>query len=98
MANWETGLKTTNPNFTGGTLPSNFIGTYGVDLIPNNNYFAINSGDAINNGVKVGSPYNGCINGAGVAPLFTRSQGPAYDIGAYQYTASFPAPKLHIVK
>jgi hypothetical protein len=83
---WETTAQITNPNFTGGTLPTGFTGTYGINMVPNTNYFSIISGDALNNGATLGSPYNGSINRAGLATPFTRPQGAAYDIGAYEYT------------
>ncbi|MFA5132960.1 MAG: right-handed parallel beta-helix repeat-containing protein [Candidatus Paceibacterota bacterium] len=86
----ETSAKKTNPAFTGGTIPTGFSGTYGTDMIPNTTYFAISSGDAINNGYTLGSPYNGCINGAGLATVITRPQGAGYDIGAYEYGSTPP--------
>lgn len=82
---WEASVKKTNPNFTGGTLPTGFSGTYGTNMVPNTNYFAISSGNALNNGATLGSPYNGCINGAGLASPILRPQGAGYDIGAYEY-------------
>jgi hypothetical protein len=82
---WEATAKNTNPSFAGGTPPTGFTGTYGTDMVPNTNYFAITSGDAINNGATLGSPYNGCINGAGLGTPITRPQGARYDIGAYEY-------------
>lgn len=82
---WEPTAKNTDPTFTGGTLPTGFTGTYGTDMVPNTNYFVITSGDAIDNGTTLGSPYNGCINGAGKATPILRPQGGAYDIGAYEY-------------
>jgi hypothetical protein len=87
QSTWETTAQITNPNFAGGTLPTGFTGTYGTNMVPNTNYFAITSGDAINNGATLGSPYNGCINGAGLATPITRPQGAAYDIGAYEYVS-----------
>jgi Right handed beta helix region len=82
---WEASAQNTDPTFTGGTLPTGFTGTYGNNLVPNTNYFVITSGDALNNGATLGSPYNGSINGAGRATPITRPQGAAYDIGAYEY-------------
>jgi hypothetical protein len=95
---WEHSAKNTNPYFVGGTLPTGFTGTYGIDIVPNSDFFAITSGDALNNGATLGSPYDAGINGAGLATPFTRPQGAAYDIGAYEYvepvrgTAPLPAP------
>ena len=83
---WEPSAKNMDPTFTGGTVPTAFTGTYGSNMAPNTNYFAITSGDALDNGVTLGSPYNGGINGAGLATPITRPQGAAYDIGAYEYT------------
>lgn len=81
---WESSAKNTDPNFVGGALPTGFSGTYGANMVPTTNYFAISSGDALNNGAILGSPYNGCINGAGLATPILRPQG-SYDIGAYQH-------------
>ena len=61
-------------------------------MVPNTNYFSITSGDALNNGASLGSPYTGCINGAGSATPITRPQGGAYDIGAYEYVSGSPSP------
>jgi hypothetical protein len=80
---WEATNKHTDPTFTGGTLPTGFTGIYGVNMVPNTTYFAITSGDALNNGVTLGSPYNGCINGAGLSIPLVRPVG-TYDIGAYE--------------
>lgn len=85
---WEPTVKKTDPAFIAGTLPTGFTGTYGTNMVPNTNYFSITSGDALNNGATLGSPYNGCINGAGLATPITRPQGAAYDIGAYEYVGS----------
>ena len=57
-------------------------------MVPNTNYFSITSGNALNKGATLGSPYNGCINVAGLATPITRPQGAAYDIGAYEYVVS----------
>ncbi|MFA5962206.1 MAG: hypothetical protein WC848_05985 [Parcubacteria group bacterium] len=85
LASWETsGVQVTNPLFTGGELPTGFSGTYGTDMAPNADYFKITSGDALNNGATLGSPYDGNINTAGTANPIARIAG-AYDIGAYEY-------------
>jgi hypothetical protein len=84
ITTYETSAQATNPTFTGGTLPTGFSGTYGVNMAPNTNYFAISSGNALNNGATLGSPYDGCINGAGLAIPLLRPAGD-YDIGAYNY-------------
>ena len=89
VATWENTAVTANPAFTGGTLPTGFTGTYGKNMVPNTTYFALGSASpAINAGVTLGSSYNGCINGAGLATPITRPQGAAYDIGAYEYAES----------
>jgi hypothetical protein len=80
---WDATAQNTDPTFTGGTLPSGFTGTYGTDMVPNTNYFAIATGDAIDNGATLGAPYDQCINGAGLATPILRPSG-AYDIGAYE--------------
>ena len=89
---WEASAHNTNPVFTGGTFPTGFTGTYGTNMVPNTMYFAITSGDAIDSGATLGSPYNGCINGAGLAKAITRPQGAAYDIGAYEYKPLLGSP------
>ncbi len=89
---WEGSAQNTDPNFTGGTLPTGFSGTYGVNMVPNTNYFAITTGNALNNGTTLGTPFNWSINGAGLATPLTRPQGAAYDIGAYEYMSPLPTP------
>jgi len=93
ITNWDETAIGSNPTFTGGTLPTGFTGTYGTNLVPNQTYFAITTGDAINAGATLGSPYNGCINGAGLATPATRPVG-AYDIGAYEYTTETPTASI----
>jgi hypothetical protein len=83
VKNWEATAQNTDPNFTGGTLPTGFTGTYGIDMVPNTHYFSIESGNALDNGATLETPYNGCINGAGLANSFLRISG-KYDIGAYE--------------
>lgn len=94
VQHWDATAQKTDPLFTGGTLPSGFTGTYGVDMEPNTNYFRVTSGAALNNGATLGSPYDGSINGAGRATPIKRPQGSAYDIGAYEYfgTIELTAP------
>ena len=82
---WEPTAVISVPAFKGGVFPTGFIGSHGIDIVPNTNYFAITSGDAIDNGVTLGSPYDGCINWAGLSTPITRPQGVGYDIGAYEY-------------
>lgn len=86
VTTWEATAKSSDPEFTGGTLPTSFIGVYGTDMVPNTDYFAIPSGKpAIDAGATLGSPYNGAINLSGIAGPPVRTPG-AYDIGAYEYT------------
>lgn len=82
---WEPTALNTDPLFNGGTFPTGFTGTYGINMAPNTSYFAITSGKVLDSGITLGSSYNGCINGAGLATSITRPQGKAYDIGAYEY-------------
>ena len=81
---WDATAQNTDPLFTAGTLPTGFTGTYGVDMVPNTDYFATPSGDALDNGVTLPAPFTGCINGAGLAVPITRPQGIGFDIGAYE--------------
>jgi hypothetical protein len=97
-ATWDATSQVTNPTFTGGTLPTGFSGTYGTNMVPNANYFSISSGDALNNGATLGSRYNGCINGAGLATPIIRPRGMAYDIGAYEYNNPPAVPTGVVVK
>jgi hypothetical protein len=90
---WEASARNTLPVFEGGALPSGFTGTYGIDLLPNTKYFTIKSGDAFDNGVTLGSPFNGSINGAGLAVPLNRPMGPGYDIGAYE-NSQISSPRI----
>ena len=55
-------------------------------MVPNTTYFALGSASpAVNAGATLGSPYNGCINGAGLTTPIVRPLGAAFDIGAYEY-------------
>lgn len=85
VTDFEATAQKTDPTFTGGTLPTGFSGTYGSDMVPDQPYFSISSGDALDNGATFSSPYNGCINGAGLANTIIRPQGAIFDIGAYEY-------------
>lgn len=96
LTNWEATAKKTDPTFTGGSFPTGFSGTYGTSMVPNTTYFAITSGDALNNGATLGSPYNGCINGAGLSSPILRPQGAGYDIGAYEYVTAGSSPASFI--
>lgn len=93
---WDASSKYTKPNFVGGTLPTRFMETYGGFIIPETDYFAITSGDALSNGITLGSPYDGCINWTGGSGIACRPEG-AYDIGAYELittTNVVPRPKV----
>lgn len=81
---YDTNARSTDPSFTGGTLPTGFSGTYGTDMVPNTTYFSITSGDALGNGAVLTSTYNKAINYAGTSSTYNR--GTAWDIGAYEYT------------
>ncbi len=70
---------TANPNFKNtSNLPAGFVGTYGVDLRPDNDGLSVESGPAIDGGVDLGADYNMAINSV------VRPDG-AWDIGAYEY-------------
>lgn len=74
VTTWESSAQNTDPAFTGGSLPTGFTAN-----VPDTAYFAIASGNALNNGATLGSPYNVAITGV------SRPQGAGYDIGAYEY-------------
>lgn len=80
---WEATAQYTDPTFTGGTLPTGFSGTYGTDMAPNQPYFRITSGDALNNGDVLASPYDKAINNAGTLRS-SETRGELFDIGAYE--------------
>ncbi|MFA5961158.1 MAG: hypothetical protein WC848_00570 [Parcubacteria group bacterium] len=88
---WEPTAQTTDPAFTGGTLPTGFTGTYGTDMLPNTDYFKITTGNALDTGATLGSPYNSSINSAGLETSFLRPVG-TYDIGAYEYQGTEITP------
>jgi hypothetical protein len=93
-------LTSSNPGFTNpANKPTGFIGTYGVDLRPNTDGFALTSGSAaVNGGTALGSAYSSSINSV------SRPQGSAWDSGAYELGSATPQPQppaaptnLHIV-
>ncbi|MEN6373154.1 MAG: right-handed parallel beta-helix repeat-containing protein [Smithella sp.] len=93
---WESTAQNANPIFAGGTLPSGFVETSEGGMVPDTNYFTVKSGNAVYNGMTLGSPYNGCINWTGSANVACRQAG-AYDIGAYQTpTVVTPVPRTKI--
>lgn len=60
-------------------IPTQFAGTYGFDLAPNNDGLSLNYGSpGIGRGVALGSDYAGSINSV------PRSADSGWDIGAYQ--------------
>ena len=81
---WDATAQNTLQAFIGGVLPTLFSGDYGVDMVPNTDYFSMTSGDAIDSGITLLAPFTGCINGAGLAVPITRPQGLGFDIGAYE--------------
>jgi len=94
LTNWEATAQKTDPTFTGGTLPTGFTGTYQTNMVPNQTYFAITTGDALANGATLGAPYNSSIEKAGLATVRYRPSG-SYDIGAYQYGVNpYPSHKI----
>jgi hypothetical protein len=95
---WEGTAQNADPLFTGGVLPTGFIATSGGGMIPNTDYFNISSGNAINNGVTLGGPYDGCVNWTGSEGVACRPTG-AYDIGAYEIpTVVNSVPRVKISK
>lgn len=95
---WEPTVQNTDPLFTGGVLPTGFIAASGGGMIPNTDFFNISSGNAINNGVTLGVPYDGCVNWTGSEEVACRPAG-AYDIGAYEIpTVVNSVPRIKISK
>ena len=85
ITNWDNTAVGTAPNFSGGTLPTGFSGTYGSNMVPNTDYFQLTvDSPAKDTGATLAS-YTGAINGAGLTTPITRPVGSAYDIGAYEY-------------
>ncbi|MGZ6449763.1 MAG: choice-of-anchor Q domain-containing protein, partial [Pseudobdellovibrionaceae bacterium] len=84
-------LVSANPGFKNvNNKPTGFIGTYGVDLRPNNDGLSMVSGSAaINAGATLATSYKGSINSV------SRPAESAWDIGAYEYsTTTTPSPTL----
>lgn len=86
---WEPTAFTEKPAFKDAEngLPGGFRGTYGTDLVPNNDGFLIMTGEAVNNGADLGAEVNGAINLSGVNGNLKRPQGSGWDIGAYEFTS-----------
>ncbi len=90
---YEASASVSDPQFKNvGNLPTGFIGTYGVDLRPNNDGLSLQSGSyGVDHGVVLGSPYDGSIN------TVVRPGGSGWDIGAYELSAASPSvPPLTI--
>jgi hypothetical protein len=70
-------------------LPTGFMGTYNVDLAPDNDGLSITeNSDCMDGGATLGAPYNSSIN------TVSRPQNGSYDIGAYEIPVGGPeAPK-----
>ncbi len=92
VTTWEPTAKNTAPAFAGGALPTSFAGSYGRGITPDTSFFSVSAGDAIDSGTPLGPPFDGCINGAGLATVITRPQGAGYDLGAYEYVTKLPLP------
>ena len=78
-----------------GSLPTGFIGTFGVNLRPNTDGLSVSgTSAAANAGVALSSAYSGSINSV------VRPQGGGWDIGAYEFgssqTSTPPAPPTNV--
>lgn len=90
---WEATGQNTVPTFKNpSNLPTGFSGTYGTDMVPNNDGLSISSGDAIDNGTSLASTYNGAINLSGTNSGSGRPQGSSWDIGAYEFRVQISRP------
>ncbi len=75
-------LVSSNPGFKNpSNKPTGFVGQYGVDLRPNADGLSLISGNGINGGAALANAYSGSINSV------PRPQGPAWDIGAYEFSS-----------
>ena len=88
LVNYESSAIAADPQFTNAaTLPTAFVGAYGVDLAPNAVGFSLRAGSpGIDHGAALSSPYSGSVNSV--------TRGSAWDIGAYEADAGvrLPAP------
>jgi len=88
LSSWEPTAYSDNPDFKDtSNLPTGFKGIYGTDMEPDSDGLSIESGSAIDNGADLGDLYRSAINFAGKSGEFTRPQGAAWDIGAYEYNS-----------
>jgi hypothetical protein len=92
---YEPSASVSDPLFkNASSLPTGFVGTYGVDLRPNTDGLSLQAGSyGLDHGMVLAMPYNGSIN------TVTRPSGAAPDIGAYEYgSAALVTPSLTIAK
>jgi Right handed beta helix region len=82
LADYEATASAGNPQFANtGSLPSGFVGTYGVNLAPNATGLSLqNRSYGIGHGIALASPYDGSVNDV------ARPNGGPWDIGSYQST------------
>ena len=86
--NWELSGWSIDPNFKNiSNLPTNFTGTYGTDMKPNNDGLSIKSGKAIDNGYSLEIPYSNSINSV------PRPEGSGFDLGVYELQLNPSPPK-----
>jgi hypothetical protein len=80
-----------NPDFKNtGNLPTGFTGTYGTNMVPDNDGLSFDSGSdpPVGAGADLGgSPYYGAVNISGTNSSDTRDTLTPWDIGAYEYGA-----------
>jgi hypothetical protein len=81
---WESTALTADPLFVNpASLPTGFVGTFGVDLRPNLDGLNITTASpALDTGSALGAAYNSSINSV------IRPGGSAWDIGAYEFAPS----------
>jgi hypothetical protein len=91
LGSYEPTALSADPTFVNTTsLPTGFVGNYGVDLAPNTTGLSLRTGSpAIDRGAVLSSPYDGSVNST------RRPVGSAPDLGAYEFssdTPGLPAP------
>lgn len=84
LSSYEPTASSSNPLFVNvATLPTGFVGSYGVDLAPNANGLSLQpASPGIDRGAALPSPYSSSINSIG------RPSGAGPDIGAYESSGS----------